>query len=325
MKLTAVAIALRGMGMGIAEAIPGVSGGTIAFITGIYERLISAIKSVDVEALRLLFSLKLKDFWKKIDGFFLASLAIGMVVGIGLSIFTITELLRVYPEYLWAFFFGLILASAVFIARSIQKWSASQVIMLIVGIIVALGVCLMSPVSGSESLVYVFVCGVIAISALILPGVSGSFMLLILGMYGTVLGSVRGLVEDFSGDYLQVVIVFALGCLVGLVLFSRVVSWAFAKFESMILALMTGFIIGSLYKIWPWRNPVQLLDESGGVVSVPAGITHAGLEEYKIVRESLVLPQDYFLAEPSTIVVVMCAAVGAGLVWLLSKRDLQKG
>ncbi len=316
-----IATALKGAAMGVAEAIPGVSGGTIAFITGIYERLIAAIKAFDFEAVRLLLGFRLKELWEKIDGGFLASLLIGMVIGIGVSIFTITELLKVYPEYLWGFFFGLILASAIYIARTIKSWNLLKLVLLLVGIAIALLICRMSPVSGSENLIYIFACGAIAISALILPGVSGSFMLLILGMYTTVLGSVRGLLEDFQMAYLQVVIVFALGCLIGLILFSRVISWAYAKYEDELLALMTGFIIGSLYKIWPWRNPLSLMTDDGEAINVPDGISHAQLEDYKILQEQLVTPGDYFLTGISTPAVMGCMVLGAGLVWLLGRRS----
>ena len=306
--------------MGTAEAIPGVSGGTIAFITGIYSRLIAAIKSVDLEALKLLFSFRLKDFWNKIDGNFIITLGIGMVLGIGISIFTITELLARFPEYLWAFFFGLILASAAYVASTIKVWKPTSIVLLILGVAFAVLVCRMSPVTGSSSGLYIFICGAIAISALILPGISGSFMLLILGMYTTILGSVRGLLEDFQMIYLQNVVIFALGCIVGLVLFSRVVSWAFERYENQILALMTGFILGSLYKIWPWRNPTLLIQDDGTQIAVPAGSTHESLEAFKILKEKLVMPSEYILADVSTLVVLGCAFLGALIVFLMGRK-----
>jgi len=313
-------IALRGLAMGIAEAIPGVSGGTIAFVTGIYERLLLAISSVDLNCIRLLFTGKWKQLWTKIDGGFLLALGGGMVLGIGVSVFTITELLERFPEYLWAFFFGLIAASAVYIASTVSSWKASHILLLLAGMAIALLVCTLSPVQGSSHPLYLIICGMIAISALILPGVSGSFMLLILGLYATVLGALRGFVETQEMEQLQIIIFFAIGCSLGLVIFSRVVSWAFQKYRDPMLALMTGFVIGSLYKIWPWRNAVFLMNDAGEELPYTVGIASTELAEMKVLSEKLVLPADYLMGSPTTLLVVLCAIAGAAVVFFMSRK-----
>lgn len=307
--------------MGIAEAIPGVSGGTIAFVTGIYERLLLAISAVDLSCISLLVRGRWKELWTKIDGSFLLALGGGMIVGIGVSVFTITELLERFPEYLWAFFFGLIAASAVYIASTVSAWKLGQILLLIAGVAIALLVCTLSPVQGSSHPLYLIICGMIAISALILPGVSGSFMLLILGLYATVLGALRGFVETQQMEQLQIIIFFAVGCLLGLVIFSRVVSWAFQTYRDPMLALMTGFVLGSLYKIWPWRNAVLLMNDSGEELPYTVGLASTELSEMKVLSEKLVLPGDYLMGSPHTAIVLVCALLGAAIVFLMSRRS----
>lgn len=282
--------ALKGMGMGIAEVIPGVSGGTIAFITGIYETLLNTIKAFSPELINTFKKDGIKGVWQAINGNFLVALMIGMVFGFIAGLFGISYLLEHYPILVWAFFFGLILASILYIGKQIDKWTWKEVLMLILGTVIAYFVTIATPAGGSESLLYVFMCGVIAISALILPGLSGSFMLLLLGMYQYILHDTlkEGILEHFNTQAFVTMGVFALGCLVGLLSFARLLSWTFKNYKNATFALLTGFMLGSLNKIWPWRKPIKGLDESGNLVEAGPGIV---LD--KIIKEINLLPSQY--------------------------------
>jgi len=306
-------LALKGMLMGIAEVIPGVSGGTIAFITGIYERLINAIKSVDMAFVRHALKFKFKEGWAHIDGNFLAVLAAGMAIGIVTGVFGVTHLMENYPEELWGFFFGLIVASAIYIGRQVKGWDSIKVLILIVGIAVSYGITVISPAEGDDNLIYVFLSGVIAISALILPGISGSFILLLLGMYTIVIPSVKQ-VLSFEFDALPLVIVFALGCALGLMTFSRVLSWLFQNYHERTLAFLTGIMIGSLNKIWPWRNPETWLSEAGEVIQ-----SGRVVEDAKLLVEQNVFPANYTLDDPNTLIVILCAIAGFAIVFVTDR------
>ena len=294
-------IILKGMAMGVAEAIPGVSGGTIAFITGIYERLLAAIGGIlgpkVVGALR---KEGIAPAFKAADGSFILQLGVGMIIGLGMAIFSITELLEAYPPVVWAFFFGLIISSAIYVARQIDRWSPTSLFLLVAGTAGAYFLTTINPMAGSTNLLFVFLAGVIAISALILPGISGSFILLLLGMYTVVFQAVRGLA---SGNLEQLIIVatFGLGCLIGLGLFSRVLSYTFKTYPNQTLALLTGFMLGSLNKLWPWREVIQTRVNSAG-------------EEVPFIDRP-VAPAAYEVAtgEPSFLLTAILALV-AGLV-----------
>lgn len=251
--------------MGIAEVIPGVSGGTIAFITGIYEELIDTIKSVLGPNLFKGF----KDggiagAWKAANGEFVVTLLTGMVIGVVGGVFTVVHLLETYPQLLWSFFFGLILASAIYMARQVNSWRVGEIVSLIIGTALAYYITVASPSQGSESLFFIFISGAIAISALILPGISGSFILLLLGMYTFILPTVKEALKTFDISALIVVGVFGFGCLFGLATFSRVLSWTFKNYRNITIALLTGFLIGSLNKLWPWRNVLEFRTNSKG-------------------------------------------------------------
>lgn len=296
---------LKGMAMGIAEVIPGVSGGTIAFITGIYERLINTIKTIlGPEIFKSLRHDGLLGAWKKADGLFLTMLLGGMVLGIGVGVFGVTHLLENYPELLWAFFFGLIIASALYIGRQVTKWGAVEITILVIGVAVAYFITVASPAQGSESLVMVFIAGTIAISALILPGISGSFILLLMGMYTLIIPTVKDALKTFNSDSLVILVVFALGCLLGLATFSRVLSWTFKNYHNQTLALLTGFMIGSLNKIWPWRNVLEYRTNSKG-------------EEVPFIEKS-VLPSAYD-GDPYVLGVIILMLVGFAAVFALEK------
>ncbi len=265
--MSQISLVFKGMAMGMAEVVPGVSGGTIAFITGIYERLIFAIKSVDAELFKLLSKGKIKAAWEKIDGTFLTFLLGGMFVGIVIGVFAISWLLENEPIGVWSFFFGLILASCFVIGKDIKVFNILNVAALLIGAALVYYVTIAVPSSGNTALWFVFVCGAVAISALLLPGLSGSFILLLLGMYTYILPKIKDVLSgDLSG--LSVLITFALGCLTGLLTFSRVLTWAFKNFEKLTLAFLTGLMIGSLNKVWPWQQVLATRENSKGEETV---------------------------------------------------------
>tara|TARA_Y100000782_G_scaffold115112_1_gene154750 strand:- start:6849 stop:7775 length:927 start_codon:yes stop_codon:yes gene_type:complete len=265
-------IGLKGLGMGAADVVPGVSGGTIAFISGIYEEFITSLKSIDLNALQLLFKEGIGAFWKKINGNFLVALFAGIFVSILSLAKLITFLLEEYPVQLWSFFFGLIVASCITIGAKIRKWNAGTIIALIAGTAIAYYITIAAPAETSESLGFVFLSGAIAICAMILPGISGSFILLLMGKY-------RFILDSISAFDIKVLVTFALGCATGLISFSHLLSWMFKRFHDLTVALLTGFMIGSLNKVWPWKITTQFRTNSHG-------------EEVPFLQES-VLPMDF--------------------------------
>ena len=236
--------------MGSADIIPGVSGGTIAFITGIYEKLLQSIKSIDQKAFQLLIQAKLREFWTKIDGRFLVTLLSGIVV----SIFTLARVISYFLEHhpipLWSFFFGLILISALIVSRDITKWNFAVVTALILGIIAAYLITEAIPGATPNTYPLIFISGAVAICAMILPGISGSFILLLLGKYTFIISSLKELSWP-------VILVFVAGCIVGLLSFSRVIHWMLQKYRDLTIAVLVGFMLGSLNKIWPWKQVVS--------------------------------------------------------------------
>ncbi len=248
---------LKGMAMGAADVVPGVSGGTIAFITGIYETLLNSIKSIQPGVLKTLKDDGLAAAWQQINGSFLLTLFAGIAVSI-LSLAKIIEhLLTSYPVLLWAFFFGLIIASAIYIGRQLSHWDTKSIITLVAGVIIAYLITIANPTQAPDSLPFVFFAGCIAICAMILPGISGSFILLLLGMYSTILGAVN------DRDIVTLGI-FMMGCGIGLLSFSHVLSWLFKSYRNLTLAFLTGLMIGSLNKVWPWKETISTRVNSHG-------------------------------------------------------------
>ncbi len=286
-----VTLALKGMAMGAADVVPGVSGGTIAFIVGIYDELINSIKSINAHSLKLLFTGKIPSFWKAINGNFLFSI----LLGIGISVFSLAELITwllvTHPIMVWAFFFGLVLASTWFVSKDIKEWNVKTVASFIVGAAVAYYITVATPTETPSNLLFIFLCGVIAICAMILPGISGSFILVLLGKYFYIMDAVKGL-------KLEVLFVFAAGALIGITSFSRVLSFALARFRNSTLALLTGFMLGSLNKVWPWKEKIM---------------TSGGFE-----LEKNILPNAY-LAEA-----IVLAIIGFFLVYFLEKLSQKK-
>ena len=250
-----IMVAVKGACMGAADVIPGVSGGTIAFIMGIYDEFVGSLASINAEALRLLFKGRFSAFWKHINGSFLLSL----VIGIGISIIALAGLMQMllsdFPIQTWAFFFGLIVASSLFIIRGISGWKLREGLLLVFGILLGAVICTLSPTQTPDGLWFIFLSGALAICAMILPGISGSFILLILGKYEYVLGAISGLVAGVDpGRNLLILGVFGLGAIIGILSFSRFLHWLLARWQKETMIVLAGFIIGSLVKIWPWSN-----------------------------------------------------------------------
>ena len=322
--MTKLGLILKGAMMGVAEVIPGVSGGTIAFITGIYERLLNCIKGIKPSLISDFKDGGVKQVWKAIDGSFLVALLGGMVIGVGIGVVFITYLLENYPEPLWAFFFGLIVASCIYIGRKVTSWNLSAIVLIILGFCIAFGITLISPTEGSTAPWMLFISGAIAISALILPGVSGSFILLLMGMYTIVIPTLKDFLTSPSLADFKILFIFGLGALTGLAVFSRVLSWTFKNYYNQTLALLTGFMIGSLNKIWPWRNPTIIMDKETGQIihdQVMGRLQNAGEVEYKILKELNVLPAEYLNGDPSIPYVVICSIIGFIIVFGLGKLE----
>ena len=252
-------LALKGMGMGAADVVPGVSGGTIAFIVGIYDELIESIKGIGAANLKLLFSGRLSEFWRKANCNFLLS----VVVGIGISVFSlakiITWLLTEHPVLVWSFFFGLVLASTWFVARSIAGWGWKTIVAFVAGAAVAWWVTVATPAETPTALPFIFLCGAVAICAMILPGISGSFILVLLGKYFYVMEAVKSL-------RIAVLAVFGAGALVGIAVFSRILSYTLKHFRNITLAVLSGFMLGSLNKVWPWKKVLETYVDRHGAV-----------------------------------------------------------
>ena len=252
-------IGLKGMAMGAADVVPGVSGGTIAFISGIYEELLSTISNVNLSLLRTLKTSGIKAAWNQLNGSFLTALFLGIFVSIVSLAKVIKHLLESQPILLWSFFFGLVLASIIYIARQITNWNFKAFLILVLGAALAFFITTLNPlVSESSSSLFLFLAGAIAICAMILPGISGSFILVLLGAYKPVLEAVNN--RDF-----KIILTFMAGAVVGLLTFSRVLKWLFKKYKNLTLAVLTGFIIGSLNKIWPWKEILTWRTNSHGV------------------------------------------------------------
>jgi putative membrane protein len=266
-----IIITLKGMAMGAADVVPGVSGGTVAFISGIYQELLSTINNVDFSFFTIWKKIGFTTAWHHINGSFLMSL----LIGIGISILSlsklITHLLKTHPLLVWAFFFGLVVASIVFVGKQISKWQLASAMFLVVGSILAFFITIAEPTESPEGYFYIFLSGVLGIIAMILPGVSGAFILLLMGSYEIVMSTIN----DFRSGLLSLnwellwpavtkLITFCFGALVGLKLFSKILTWMFAKYKNLTLAILTGFMIGSLNKIWPWKEVISTRINSHG-------------------------------------------------------------
>jgi len=242
--------------MGAADVVPGVSGGTIAFITGIYERLLAALQSINPKSITLIYRKGFKQFWVAIDGNFLLFLLGGIAISILSLAKGLTWLLHNKPILIWSFFFGLIVASSWFVARKVPRWDVGKGLSLLVGALIAFWIGTIAPAQGPETLAYIFLSGMIAICAMILPGISGSFILLLMGSYSMILGAIGSIASEPSSPLL-ILGVFMVGAIIGLFSFVRVLNFVFRKAHDQTIAALTGFMIGSLGKVWPWKKTIE--------------------------------------------------------------------
>ena len=285
---------LKGMAMGCADVVPGVSGGTIAFITGIYTELLDSIKSINLNALKILFRDGVPAFWKAINGTFLLTLLSGILIALITLARGIHYLLLNHPIWVWSFFFGLIVASCWHIGKEIPRWRWQELAALAAGAIIAAWISVASPTQIEATPMIVFLAGSVAICAMILPGISGSFILLLMGLYEPILGAVKALDLGIMG-------LFAVGAGLGLMLFSRLLSWLLHHYQSVMFALLTGFMAGSLVKVWPWKKTLLTRINSKGV-EVP-------------FIQSNILPD----SATTAVLALLLAGAGLGLVLLLEK------
>ena len=241
-------VALKGFFMGAANVVPGVSGGTIALITGIYKEIIEALGSLtQKETWKSLFKGDFRGFWNQVHGTFLIWLAIGVVLSVFSLAKLMTYVLEHFPVHTWAFFFGLIVASAILMFKDIKGWGIKEILFTLGGVALGLIVCTLSPTKTPDNWFFIFLCGAIAVCTMILPGISGSFILVIMGKYDYIMQAVADL-------NWPVLIVFGLGCVVGILAFAKFLHWLLARFEKQTMLVLLGFILGSLVKVWPWAN-----------------------------------------------------------------------
>lgn len=288
--------------MGAADVVPGVSGGTIAFITGIYEELLNTINAVNWAGLKKLKTEGVKSFWKHINGNFIVAL----FLGIGISVYKlaglVTYLMANQAVLLWSFFFGLIIASIYLVGKMVAKWDLLKIIGLSIGTGVSFYITLLPPMENPNASWYIFLSGAIAICAMILPGISGSFILLLLGSYELILTSIKDL-------KLTIIAVFASGCIVGLLSFSKLLSWMFKKYHDLTIAILTGFLIGSLNKIWPWKKTISSRLNSHG-------------ETVPFIQNN-VLPAD-FIGDNQLVFSLLIAVAGLALILVLERFSSTK-
>lgn len=290
----------KGMGMGAAHVIPGVSGGTIALITGVFERIINALKSFNLTALSLLFKGKIKELIEYIDLYFLIALGLGMVVSIVSVAGVLKYLLVTFPVFVWSFFFGLIVASVYYVARTISKWNFPVILFFILGTSIAILLSFLKPASANDSFLYLVLCGIIAICSMILPGISGSFVLMLMGNYELVM------IDAVTEANFMVLIPVLLGGIIGVISLSNLLSWVLKQFKDQTIALLSGFILGSLSIIWPWKQEVFYTDALGELI-LKGG--NPVVERYR-----LILP-DAFSSE--VLIAIAIAAIGFGIIaWM---------
>lgn len=288
-------ITLKGMAMGIAELVPGVSGGTIAFVTGIYEEFISSINNVNLSTFKTLKDEGFKVFWEKLNGNFLLALFVGMMLSILSLSKVISWLLENHPIPVWAFFFGLVLASVIFVAKAIKKWNLLSIALFAIGTVIAFYITTLPPSANTDSLPFLFFSGALAICAMVLPGISGSFILVLLGSYKTILDAVND--KDF-----KIVLTVALGAVFGILSFARLLKWMFAHYKDATLAILTGFILGSLNKIWPWKKILEII---------------------KIGKKEIIIDENIspfaFEGDSQLTFAIITAVIGFSLIFILEK------
>ena len=309
--LSYLLITIKGMAMGAADVVPGVSGGTIAFITGIYEELITTIDNLDLKLFKTWKTSGFKTVWTSYNLSFLFSLFAGIFISVFSLAKIISHLLEIHPIALWSFFFGLVVASIIYIGKQIAQWSFYIILAILTGCAVAYYITIAAPSQAPDAIYFFFVSGCIAIIAMILPGISGSFILVILGSYAIVLGALTDFINAFLEGNWQVVktnfikvCVFVVGCIVGLKVFSKGLKWMFTNKKELTLAVLTGFMIGSLNKIWPWKKILSTRIDRHG-------------EEVALLEQSI-LPTS-FEGDPRLILAAIFAVLGFALLFFLER------
>lgn len=258
MGIKHILLLLKGIAMGAADVVPGVSGGTIAFITGIYDELLKSIKSINIDALKLLLKGRFKQFMQHINGYFL----IALLSGIAISVLSLAKLmvwlLENQPIPTWSFFFGLIIASSILVATSVKEWNWKTILSSLIGVGIAYYITIASPTTTPDGYWFIFLSGAIAICAMILPGISGSFILLLLGKYTFIMDAISQLKLD-------IICVFGAGAAIGIISFSHLLTWLLKRYNNITIALLTGFMVGSLNKVWPWKKCIESYVDKNGV------------------------------------------------------------
>jgi len=320
-------IALKGVAMGAADAVPGVSGGTIAFISGIYEELITTISNVNLSLFKTLKNQGLKAFWKQANGNFITALLTGIIISFISFMRLAKYLIEFHPVLIWSFFFGLIVVSIYFVGKQITRWKPITFVALILGAISAYYITGLPALAGNSSPFYLLFSGAIAICAMILPGISGSFILVILGAYKT-------LSDAFYDFDLKKIGLFVLGAIIGLLSFSRLLKWLFNNYKNTTLAVLTGFILGSLNKVWPWKKTITVMVDQTGEVLPFNAVSNLGtlsvlqkstndFESYKTFIEHSVLPHQYSQInnhiDPHTLPAIGLMIVGFLTIFILEK------
>ncbi len=296
-----VRLYFKGIGMGAADVVPGVSGGTIAFITNIYEELIHSIKIITSALHSKLLKGDIKGFWNEINFSFLIPLLAGIGTSIAILSRLVLYLLNTYPIAIWSFFFGLIIASAIVVYRKVKSHNTGVIIAALIGALIAFFITVISPAQTTEAWWFILISGFIAICAMILPGISGSFILLLMGKYEFILNAVREL-------NIFIIVLFASGCVLGLAAFSNLLDWMLKKYHDITIAILAGFMIGSLNKVWPWKNTLEYFTDSHGV-------------QKPLVEENL-LPGSFQLitgTDPQLFTAVLLSIIGFAIVILIER------
>jgi len=297
---------LQGIAMGAANIIPGVSGGTIALITQVFERLINAIKSINFTALRLLLKGKFGDFARYVDLYFLLSIFFGVVIAILTLARLFDYLFTNYPVYIWAYFFGLVLASVYFVGKRIEKVTVSVIITFIIGTAIAIIISVLNPATENNNFYYLVLCGVVAICSMILPGLSGSFVLFIMGNYKLVA------IDAINDRDFSILLPVLIGAVAGLIAFSHFLSWVFRKYRNETISILTGFILGSVSILWPWQRKEYL--EIAGQVVLKDG-------EPVIARYIRYMPQEI---NPEFWYAIAIILAGIASIWAIEKLAEKK-
>src|SRR6056297_751424 len=293
-------ITLKGMAMGAADVVPGVSGGTIAFISGLYEELITSINNIDLSLISILRKYGIKAVWNKVNGNFLLALFLGILISVLSLAKFLSWLLENEPILLWSFFFGLVVASIFMVGKEITRWTMGTVGVLIIGSALAFFITELPANDNVDSLPYLFLSGALAICAMILPGISGAFILVLLGSYKTILDAVHD--KDF-----KIIITVGLGVVFGILSFARVLKWMFANYKNVTLAILTGFILGSLNKVWPWKKILEVIQVGKKEIIIDENISPFAFE-----------------GDNQLVFAIITAIIGFSLIFILEKTASKK-